>query len=115
MPYIRISTTADLTAEMEEILLEEIAQILPILPGKNRNNAMIHLEGGAFMAMGNPKDPCVFADVRLCGASPVEAKESFAAALTEILETKLGVSGDHIYLNYMEMDHWGMRGKIVYP
>lgn len=113
MPYVHIRTTAEMTAAKKSALLEEIAPLLPILPGKNRNNAMVDLEGGCFMAMGEPSIPCAFCEIRLYRQSPADAKEKFAASLTALLEKELAVPADHVYLNYMEMDHWGLRGGLI--
>jgi len=113
MPYVYISTSASLTAEKKSELLEAIAPLLPILPGKNRSNAMVELDGDKFMAMGDPAVLCAFAEIRLYRQSPAEAKAKFAAELTALLTEKLGVPADHVYLNYMEMDHWGLRGTLI--
>ena len=113
MPYVHISTSAELSAENKSALLEKIALLLPILPGKNRNNAMVQLDGNCFMATGDPSISCAFAEIRLYGKSPAAAKEKFAASLTELLSGVLGVPTDHVYLNYFEMDHWGMNGTVI--
>ncbi|MBQ4043372.1 MAG: tautomerase family protein [Clostridia bacterium] len=113
MPYVHIRTTAEMKDAVKSALLEEIAPLLPILPGKNRGNAMIDLEGGCFMAMGDPSTPCAFCEIRLYKQSPADAKAKFAAELTALLENRLGIPSDHVYLNYIEMDHWGLRGGLI--
>lgn len=113
MPYVHISTTAPLDGKKKSALLEAVAPLLPILPGKNRNNAMIHITGDEFMAMGDPAAVCAFAEIRLYGKAPASAKEKFAAALTEALCAATGAAPDHVYLNYFEMDHWGMNGTVI--
>lgn len=113
MPYVHISTSVSVNEEKKSALLEAIAPLLPILPGKNRDNAMVQLDDARFMAMGDTSVPCAFAEIRLYKASPAAAKEKFAAALTALLGESLGVPADHVYLNYMEMDHWGMNGEII--
>lgn len=113
MPYIHISTTAAADQAKKSAILEELAPLIPILPGKNRDNAMVHIDSSCFMAMGDPEEACAFCEIRLYKQSPAPAKEKFAAALTELLEKHLGVAPDHVYLNYMEMDHWGLRGGLI--
>ena len=113
MPYIHITTNTALCEEKKAALLEQIAPLIPILPGKNRGNAMVQLDGGHFMAMGDPALACAFCEIRLYKQSPAPAKEKFAAALTELLAKELGVAPDHVYLNYMEMDHWGLSGGLI--
>ncbi len=113
MPYIHISTNVSLDEAKKSALLEQIAPLIPILPGKNRGNAMVQLDGDKFMAMGDPKQLCAFCEIRLYRESPADAKEKFAAALTELLGKELGIGADHVYLNYMEMDHWGLRGTLI--
>jgi len=113
MPYIHITTTTAMSDEAKSALLEAIAPMIPILPGKNRDNAMVQIDDGRFMAMGDPALPCAFCEIRLYRQSPADAKEKFAAALTALLEKHLGTAPDHVYLNYMEMDHWGLRGGLI--
>ena len=113
MPYVHISTSAGLDGAKKSAILEGIAPLLPILPGKNRNNAMVQLDDSCFMAMGDPSTPCAFCEIRLYKQSPADAKEKFAAALTQLLGKELGIPADHVYLNYMEMDHWGLRGGLI--
>ncbi len=113
MPYVHISASAEMTQEKKMNLREEIAEILPILPGKNRDNSMVHIEDSQFIVMGDPSVPAVFAEIRLYKQSPAAAKAQFAAALTALFEKHLGVPADHVYMNYMEMDHWVLGGEII--
>ena len=113
MPYVHITTTAPADAAKKSALLEGVDALLPILPGKNRNNAMVHIDSGAFVAMGDPATPCVFAEIRLYGKSPADAKSKFTASLTELFTRELGVPAHHVYLNYFEMDHWGTNGGLI--
>ena len=113
MPYIHITTSTSIDETKKSALLEQIAPLIPILPGKNRGNAMVQLDDSRFMAMGDPAQICAFCEIRLYKQSPAEAKEKFAAALTKLLGKELGVAPDHVYLNYMEMDHWGLSGILI--
>lgn len=113
MPYIRIATSIELNDAKKSELLEAVAPLIAILPGKNRDNAMVEIDDGKFMALGDPSLPCVFVEVRLYRESPAEAKAEFAAELNKVLAKCFNLPPKHFYLNYMEMDHWGVDGRVV--
>lgn len=113
MPYVHISVSPTMQAEEKQTLWDDIAQILPILPGKSRENSMIHIDDGQFLVMGEKEIPAAFVEIRVYKSSPAAAKEQFAAALTALLGNRLGVPADHVYMNFMELDHWVVNAAIL--
>lgn len=113
MPYVHINVSPVMSGDEKKTLLEKIAQVLPILPGKTRDNSMVHVEDGQFLVMGDSSVPAAFVEIRVYKQSPADKKEQFAAALTELLGTQLGIPADHVYMNFMEMDHWVVNAAIL--
>ena len=106
MPYLHLSASPALTNEEIGALRDEIAALMPILPGKTRENTMIHITGGCAISKGDPSVPAVFIEIRTYKASPDEAKKEFAARITAMVSEKLGVPGENIYMNIIAMDEW---------
>lgn len=113
MPYVHIVTNTPMDEKKKSALLEAVAPLLPILPGKSRENSMVHIDGGAFMAMGDPAEACAFCEIRLYKASPMEAKAEFTGELTALLTEKCGVPANKVYINFFEMEHWGLGGTLL--
>ena len=111
MPYIHVNVSKKLTAEKVEQLRLAIAERMPLLPGKTRNNTMIHIDTGCALTMGDDGEPCVFMEARLYQASPEEAKSAFAAEVSEAFVKLLDIPNTRIYMNIIELDHWASRGS----
>ena len=106
MPYVHLNASHPLTdAEIAE-LRDAVAELMPLLPGKTRENTMIHITGGCAISKGDPDRPALFVEVRTYKASPEEARKTFAARLTAMLSEKLGVPGENIYMNIIPLDEW---------
>ncbi len=106
MPYLHLNASPALSQADIAALRDEIAALMPILPGKTRENTMIHITGGCAISKGDPDLPAVFIEIRTYKASPEEAKKEFAARLTALVSEKLGVPGGNIYMNIIAMDEW---------
>lgn len=110
MPYIHVNVSKKLTAEKVEELRLAIAERMPLLPGKTRDNTMIHIDNDCRLTMGDAGEPCVFMEARLYQASPEEAKAAFAAQVSEALVQVLDIPNNRIYMNIIELEHWASRG-----
>ena len=106
MPYLHLSASPELTKDEISALREDIAALMPILPGKTRENTMIHITGGCAISKGDPSVPALFIEVRTYKESPADARKEFAAQLTATLSEKLGVPGENIYMNIIALDEW---------
>ena len=106
MPYVHLSASRSLNEAETAALRDAVAELMPILPGKTRENTMIHITGGCAISKGDPDVPALFVEVRTFKASPEEARKEFAARLTAMLSEKLGVPGENIYMNIIALDEW---------
>lgn len=75
MPYLHIKVGKPLNSTQVDALRRELEQLITILPGKNADNCMIHIEPDCAMYMQGAKNPCVFAELRLYKASPADKKQ----------------------------------------
>ena len=113
MPYLHVKVGKPLNSTQIDALRRELEQLITILPGKNADNCMIHIEPDCAMYMQGAKNPCVFAELRLYKASPADKKQAFADAFAKLLREKYAIADDFIYMNILEMDHWIMGSQII--
>lgn len=106
MPYIHLNTSRSLTEAETAAIREAVAELMPILPGKTRENTMIHITDGCTITKGDPSVPAIFIELHTYKPSPDEAKKAFSAQLIAMLSEKLGVPGENIYMNIIALDEW---------
>ena len=111
MPYIHLNASRSLSEAETAAIREAVAELMPILPGKTRENTMIHITSGCAITKGDPALPAVFVELHTYKPSPEEARKAFAARLIAMLSEKLDVPGENIYLNIIALDEWFAGGK----
>lgn len=112
MPYVHLNVSRKLTEEEISAIRDAIAEIMPALPGKNRENSMIHIDGSCAISMGDPAQPCAFLEVRLYQASPEENKKDFVKKAAAVISGLTGVQEEKIYINMIELNTWGVGSRF---
>jgi len=112
MPYVHLNVSRPLSAEQIEAARLAIADIMPVLPGKNRNNTMIHITGSCALSIGDEAKPCMFLEVRLYKASPEENKKDFVKKAAAVISSLTGVAEEKIYINMIELNEWGVGSRF---
>ncbi len=111
MPYVHVNVSKEMNAAELEALRDAIAGKMSLIPGKTRTNTMIHISAGEAVTMGDDGEPAIFMEARLYKEAPVEAKQAFAKAITDIFVDQLGVPANRVYMNIIELDHWASGGN----
>lgn len=112
MPYVHLNVSSQLTEQEIIKLREGIAEIMPALPGKNRDNSMIHIDASCALSMGDPEQPCAFLEVRLYRASPEQNKKDFVEKAAAMLTSRTGIPAERIYVNIIELNEWGVGSRF---
>lgn len=110
MPYLQLNTSVSLSESEKKALFDEIGELMPLIPGKSRQNTMMHFIGGQTMELGDA-EPCLYLEVRLYKPAPYENKQAFTSQICALLEKKLGVQQSRMYVNLVEMQEWGSGGQ----
>jgi phenylpyruvate tautomerase PptA (4-oxalocrotonate tautomerase family) len=112
MPYVSITTAKKIDSAAKEKLNKEICDIMPILPGKDKDNTLLCIiDGTAMYKSGAPNDG-VFIEVRLFKKSPEDAKKEFAQKIHALLKDVLKLEDSSCtYMNYIEFDNWAANGN----
>lgn len=113
MPFVHAHIGMTVTQEKKSELAAMIADHMPLLPGKTRDNTMIEISTERDMFMGGEQRALIFVDIRLYQASPKEAKEAFVETLSAEFEKMLGIPINRQYYNLIELNSWGASGKLI--
>lgn len=112
MPYVHLNVSRPLTEAQIEAARLAIADIMPVLPGKNRDNTMIHITGSCAISMGDEKKPCMFLEVRLYKPSPEENKKEFVKKAADALCALFEIEPGRMYINMIELPEWGVGERF---
>ncbi|MBQ2955025.1 MAG: hypothetical protein IJE08_01040 [Clostridia bacterium] len=112
MPYVRLNVSRPLTAEQIEAAREAIASVMSALPGKTRDNTMIHIAGSCALTMGDSGEPCMFLEARLYKPAPVENKQDFVKKISSALCSLFDIAPNRLYINIIELNEWGVGERF---
>lgn len=110
MPYVHLITSAKLTEEKIAAVRRIVGETITLIPGKSFEVTTIHVDPEAIISRGDPKDPCLFLEVRLFGPAPTGSKQAFAREICAALEKELDIPQKFMSLNIIELDAWGGNG-----
>lgn len=112
MPYISTKVSVSLSKEKEESIKKKFGEAIALIPGKSEQWLMGSLEGNCTLYFqGSAEKPIAYTEVKLFGRSTKDAYQKLTAKITAILQEELGISADHIYITYTEVEHWGWNGN----
>ena len=111
MPYINITAAKKLDGCTKSELYQKIAELMPVLPGKNIDNTLLSItDGVCFYMSGKPNDG-VFVSVQLFKKSPEESKKEFSQKVYSVLKDVLKIDEGCVYMNFSEFENWASGGN----
>ncbi len=112
MPFINIHIGKPISEEKKVEVMKMIAENMPLLPEKNKDNTMIEISAGRDMYMSLEKQPLIFADIRVFTPAPFENKDRFVRTLSENFHTLLDIPVNKQYYTIGEYPSWGYGGSF---
>jgi phenylpyruvate tautomerase PptA (4-oxalocrotonate tautomerase family) len=94
-------------------LCEEIGKLMPLIPGKTRENTMMNIMDGCYMEKVDASEPSLNLEVRVLGAVPEANKRDYVEKICALFEKKPGISPGRVTINFVEFDCWGTDGKLL--
>jgi len=112
MPLLKLQTSVLLPDDEQEELIKAASKIVAQAIGKPEQYVMVTLEEGK-ACMGGEIIPGAFADVRSIGGLDPATNTRIAEELAALLEGKLDIRREHIYLNFADVAaaNWGWNGS----
>ena len=112
MPYINTKTTEKLTEEKKAALAKRFGKAITVIPGKSEAHLMLGFDESVTMYFaGDTGRPMAFVEVKILGTSTREYFSALTAEICTALEEELGITGDCVYVEYVEATHWGWNGS----
>ncbi len=110
MPYICTKTSTAITDSQERTMKAKLGEAITLL-GKGENWLMLEFEDNCRFWFAGEKVPAAYVEVKLLGKATAAAYEKMTAAVTGIISEETGIEGQHIYVKYEEVEHWGWNSS----
>ena len=113
MPYLKIQTNATVEGEKGKELLSEASALVSQELGKPEEFFMGAFEPQQTMVFGGTDAPLAFVELKALGL-PGEKTKVLCAALCELVEAKLGVPRERVYVKFLDVNRgmWGWSGDM---
>ena len=112
MPFIDTKLNIRLSKEKETVLKAKLAEAIATFPGKSEYWLMLNFTDNCRMWFrGHDRFPIAMVEVKLLGVADDEASNRMTALICKLFDEELGISPDHVYVNYTYYDHWGWNGE----
>ncbi len=111
MPYISTITTVKINDDKRKILTKELGEAISLIDGKSERWLMLSFHDECAMAFSGDADtPCAMIRVELFGKAEESEYDALTLRLCDLVAETLDISKDRIYVNYREVNRWGMGG-----
>ena len=111
MPFINITTNAELNKGRELKLKTALGEAITALPGKSEAWLMIAINSHTVMYFKGTNDLCAMIEVSIYGKQSNEAKDALTQKVTKAVFDELKVPPERIYVSYRETPDWGLNGS----
>lgn len=111
MPFINSKVSVTLSDEKEKLLKEKLGKAIALIPGKSEAWLMTGFEDDYHLYFkGDNSAPMAFVEVRVFGKENPSAFHALTGEICKIFNEVLGISPDHIYVEYEAVANWGWNG-----
>ena len=110
MPFIDSKVTIRLSGEQKEELRAELGKLIATL-NKPESYLMVGIEDAYDLWLGGKKlEKGAYVEVSLLGNAPSEDYTKLTGQICDMLEDKLGIPGNAVYVTYHPLADWGWNG-----
>ena len=111
MPLIDSKITVKVTDSQKEELKREFGKLIATL-NKSETYLMVGIEDSYDLWLGGEKlEKGAYVAVSLYGNAPREAYDRLTGQICEMLNEKLGIPGNAVYVTYHPVSDWGWNGR----
>lgn len=113
MPLIKMQTNVSCEKEKKEQLTLKLSKICAECTGKPEAYVASMIEDDWTIAFAGKPADSAFVEVRGIGGLTPAVNKKLSAAICKMLETELGISGERVYINFMDVPatNWGWKGS----
>ena len=112
MPYLKLNTNIETTADQSEQLLKKLSDLMVRETGKPERYVMTEVATGKLMMFSGSQEPLVYLECKSIGLSSTQAK-SIAKSVADLLNSNLQIAADRIYIEFSDCpaSFWGWNGS----
>lgn len=110
MPYVSLTTNANISDAKAEGLLKELSAVVAAGSGKPEQYVQVAVSGGVNMYMAKSDAPAAYLDVKAVGLPEAVAK-SLSGLLCGLVDRELGIPPDRVYISFASFagSMWGFN------
>ena len=111
MPFIDTRVTVEVSDPQKVEIKTELGKLIAIL-NKSEAYLMVSMEDACDLWLGGRKlEKGAYVAVSLYGDAPKEAYDRLTGEICGLLQEKLGIPGNAVYITYHPVSDWGWNGK----
>ena len=111
MPFIDTRVTVKVSDAQKEEIRTELGKLIAIL-NKSEAYLMVGMEDACDLWLGGRKlEKGAYVAVSLYGDAPKEAYDRLTGEICGLLQEKLGIPSEAVYVTYHPVSDWGWNGK----
>ena len=112
MPFIDTKLNVRLSEEKEAVIKRRLGEAIATFPGKNEYWLMLNFTDNCRMWFrGYSNFPIAMVKIELFGSADAATCADMTEQVTAIFAEELGISPEHIYVEYAFTDRWGWNGE----
>ena len=112
MPLIETRLNIALSKEKETVLKSKLGEAISLFPGKSEYWLMLEFRDQCHLWFrGYDSCPIAMVEVKLFGGADEETCARMTKTICDLFKTELGISPDHVYVNYTFSETWGWNGE----
>lgn len=112
MPFIRITTNSPLSIETREKIKSDLGKAITTIH-KSEEWLMVGfdvVDKNSLYFQGSNEN-CAIVEISVYGSIRSSDFDPMTSKVTEIISKEGGLNPDRIYVNYREVEHWGLGGS----
>ena len=111
MPFIDSKVTVKISDQQKEEIKAELGRLITTL-NKSETYLMVGIEDSYDLWLGGKKlDKGAYVAVSLYGDAPKELYDKLTGRICALLNDKLGIPGNAVYVTYHPVSDWGWNGR----
>ena len=111
MPFIDSKITLKISMQQKEEIKSELGKLIETL-NKSETYLMVNIEDACDLWLGGEKlEKGAYLAVSLYGDAPKELYDRMTGRICEMMNRKLGIPGNAVYVTYHPVSDWGWNGK----
>lgn len=113
MPYLAVSTNAEISKETANLFLKEASQAVADVTGKPEQYVMVKIAAGQPLLFAGTDEPAAFLELKSIGF-PHTGVEGIATSLCSLASQHLGIRGERIFVVFQDVKAamWGQDGEM---